>query len=1031
MPTINQVTPINRINFMKKLIKYGVMATLLILLFSINANAQTDIPFFGKQQLINGYTKAISGETISYFSVYPNYAKDALLTRATDGKRVMEWETAPVPSNAKGPYIYFSWIAAHSTGTNSGARHFDLYVNDKYELTITTLQKNYPPYWTFAGSDSTRIVFELKTRDGAEDAHGFAYLRVPLANCKKDEPVRIKIIGQNQDSNDWFMTFKYTFEEKMDVDAPPLLLKSKTPMRPLNITALHFGAPEKMHVVINRNIVRDFEVKNGINALEVKMPVAANNHKVSYNVRAEIGKTVFTKQLEVRPIIRRDIYLVHNSHNDIGYSNIQEEVEKTQDKNIRDALHLIKKTKDYPQGSRFVWNVESLWAVENFINSATPAEKKEFLADVRSGSIGLSAMYANILSGLCTPEEMNWITLYADSLRKTYHLPINTGMMTDIPGLSWSMVHALASNGVRYFSNGPNYVPGMADWGDRIGYILKAWGDKPFWWKSPSGKDSILFWTAGKGYSSWHGTPIGGVFERGPRKIADYMTELDKKRYPYSMVQWRYNIVSDNGPVDSTISDFVKQWNEKYVSPKLILSNVGDMFSAFEKKYGKSIPVIAGDLTPYWEDGAYSTAKEEAENRLVSEKILQMENIARQQHKTINPQWLYKAKRGVVMFHEHTWGAYNSISEPDVPFVIHQWNYKKAFVDSAIYYADKIEAALFPPSSASDITVYNSLPWNRSGYIEVAWPAFMQSNSLIDNKGNTIPVQKLGNGNMAFIARDVPAKGKMTYRQGAQVKADATLSPRMSFNINSKTGAISGLELNGSKNLINPDGYSGFGEVVYVKGLDPVNHFLTAKLQSGYEDNGPIIKTNLTTCSLEGTNGISYALSTIKGSDDIKLTVTIDKKAILNKEAIHIAFPFSFTNPEVKIGIGNTYITPEKGQLLGANKDFYSVQRWLDVSDKNGTGITISSPEAALFEVGGMVDEREINNGVKLWKKENHSSATVFAYVMNNYWHTNYKASQEGKVTFNFYLHFHKAFNLVGAQCFAAEATQPLVGYVQ
>jgi alpha-mannosidase len=34
------------------------------------------------------------------------------------------------------------------------------------------------------------------------------------------------------------------------------------------------------------------------------------------------------------------------------------------------------------------------------------------------------------------------------------------------------------------------------------------------------------------------------------------------------MVQWRYNIVSDNGPVDSTLSDFVRDWNEKYASPR-------------------------------------------------------------------------------------------------------------------------------------------------------------------------------------------------------------------------------------------------------------------------------------------------------------------------------------------------------------------------------------------------------------------------------------------------------------------------------
>jgi alpha-mannosidase len=121
------------------------------------AHAQVIMPVFGKQVVLNGYTRALSGETIPYYSVYPDYAKEALLARATDGKNAIEWQTAPIPENAKGQYAYFSWIAAHSTGTNSGERHFDVYINDAFVLTFITLPKNYPPYWAFAGNDSTKL----------------------------------------------------------------------------------------------------------------------------------------------------------------------------------------------------------------------------------------------------------------------------------------------------------------------------------------------------------------------------------------------------------------------------------------------------------------------------------------------------------------------------------------------------------------------------------------------------------------------------------------------------------------------------------------------------------------------------------------------------------------------------------------------------------------------------------------------------------------------------------------------------------
>jgi hypothetical protein len=1012
--------------------KQFIVATCLLLGFSRSSVfAQIDMPVFGKHEALSGYARTISGDSIPYYSALPDYAKEALLTRASDGKAVIEWETAPIPEKARGPFVYFSWVASHSTGTNSADRNFDLFINDKHILTFTTKPNNYPPYWSFSSSDSTELVFEPKTRDASGDAHGFAYLRVPLAEYQKGEPLKIKVIGQAQNSQDWYMTFKYTFEEKIDVEAPQFLLKAESPERPLVFTVLHFGEPQTMQVKINDGDKQKFEVKNGINSFTLPVPVS-DKATIDENIYAKIGKLELNKTMTLKPIIKREVYLIHNSHNDIGYSDIQENVEKLQDQNIRDAMHLVAKTKDYPEGSKFVWNIESLWAVENFLNSSTQAEKDEFFKDVRDKRIGLSATYANILTGLCTPEEMNWITLFGDSLRKTYNLPINTAMMTDVPGMSWSMIHALASNGVRYFSDGINYVAGMADLGDRIGYTLKAQGDKPFWWKSSSGKDSILFWAAGKGYSSWHGTPIGGVFERGPKKIAAYMNELDAKNYPYSIVQWRYNIVADNGPTDSTICDFVKQWNEKYESPKLILSNVSDVFVALEKKYGSKIPVLSGDFTPYWEDGAYSTAREEAENRLLSEKILQLENIAKQQNKTINPHWLYEAKRDVVMFHEHTWGAGNSISEPDVPFVTHQWAYKKGFVDSAKFYTDKIETALFPkPDSASAIVVYNSLPWIRTGYIETMPPAGFNTNTLVDDKGRSITVQRLSGGKIGFIATEIPAGGKTIYKPGPMTEHGVEALSYTDYTNDKQTGAINNLKpFDREMNVVDTSVYKGLSLALYVKGMDPADHFFSHEKSEQLLENGFVVRRKAITCDMEGTNGVEYVISQYNGLDYMQVAVTIDKKAIRDKEAVHIAFPFLIKNPEVKIGIDSAYITPENGQLPGSNKDFYSVQRWLDVSGKD-YGVTISSPESALFEVGNLVDEREVNRGTKLWRTENHSSNTVFAYVMNNYWHTNYKADQDGKVTFNFILQFHKDFDLSDAQRTGAEATEPLLVYTQ
>jgi alpha-mannosidase len=46
---------------------------------------------------------------------------------------------------------------------------------------------------------------------------------------------------------------------------------------------------------------------------------------------------------------------------------------------------------------------------------------------------------------------------------------------------------------------------------------------------------------------------------------------------------------------------------------------------------------------------------------------------------------------------------------------------------------------------------------------------------------------------------------------------------------------------------------------------------------------------------------------------------------------------------------------------------------------------------------------------------------------MNNYWHTNYKADQEGPVTFAYSIRPHAAFDATEAAKFGTERRQPLV----
>jgi hypothetical protein len=398
----------------------------------------------------------------------------------------------------------------------------------------------------------------------------------------------------------------------------------------------------------------------------------------------------------------------------------------------------------------------------------------------------------------------------------------------------------------------------------------------------------------------------------------------------------------------------------------------------------------------------------------------------------VDSDYFYRARRSIVLFQEHTWGSWNSISEPDIPFTTGQWNYKKRFADSAAYYVSQLENSLMPEKTDFKFAeVWNTSSWIRSGYAEAKCPPGMDSLALADEHGVAVPVEFLdGNRKIAFIAKNVPASGSNTYR--FLPKRNVRPSPEKRFlssasALDSIHGTLKSLKRYYTE-LVDSTLFHGLNSALVVTGLDP-SRYLGSSVKSVENTRHQTAAVNETviTGELEGCREVKYTFTQFREQYDlIRLSVFIDKKPVREKESVHIAFPFKLNEASTRIGIGDTCITPEKGQLVPANRDYYSVQRWIDISD-TAHGVTIVSPQCALWEVGSMLDERRTNRGEKVWKRENKSSPTVFAYVMNNYWNTNYKIDQPGPVQFDFYLHIHDAFSLEEARRFGYEANHPLL----
>jgi alpha-mannosidase len=867
-----------------------------------------------KAQEIAGFDQKISGEDIVYFSPFRNFAKQALLTRC-DGTSPIEF-TAQKPNLQEG-IAQFRFLIGFSSGTSAADRFFDVYLNDSLLFTFKTekrwserqnfqLASNYAPQGHYR--------FTMLEKDINKDLFGYFELELPF---KKGQDTRFKIVGRAAQSRDWLMLFAYQDAFKTALSASNLILRAEQ-LRPLNFECVIPQGADSIQLS-SPFFTYQRRLRPGYHALSIAAYPKTFTGKDSVLVELfSLGSKINSLQLpvDVLPIKDLSFHIIHHSHNDIGYSHLQTEVAKIQTENIRTALRWI--AKGGVGAVQPIWHVESLWAVENFLAEASAEEQQQFVAAVKSSHLVLSANYANVLTGLMRPEEFRWLTAYAKQLEQQFDIKISNAMVTDIPGQAYAAFEAYTQQSLPFLSLGPNYVQNLPDHGDRVGGVINETGDQPFLWSPMSDSSKKLFvWTAGKGYSYFHNIAANQQQFEWEKRISQYTLEL--ANYPYDIVQLRYTKNADNGPVDTTLCRFVYEWNQKYSTPQLVIANLDTLFSKFLAQNKSVLPVKTGEISPYWEDGAYSTAAEEIQMRRLVQKVIDLEAHYKTQNEFAAHEKAFAAiHRNLILFHEHTWGSWCSISAPDTYFSTEQWRIKKAFLDSA-----------------------------QAQYVRL--------------------------------------ENKLVLEQ----KRDSKVLSNIMYSWSGKQPGLHSLTYENQELLIQDS--LGLGALIYSLGIAPQKNELV-----------PLLKTEAKCQRQTFANAQLNAQLNIEIGDnpnELIFNYSIDKKAIREKEALHVYLPFALQNPTLSYGEA-TLLNYPGDQMPGSNKEFICVPEKFILEDARFK-ITIYTPDCNLIEIGQSINEQQ-QFGAKVWSRETQDVSKLYLYVFNNYWHTNYKADQGGHLEFSF-----------------------------
>lgn len=991
--------------------------SILIALYSIFGQVNA-------QQYLSGYAKTIKGETIDYHAPQPD-AKQALLVRSQESSKYIEWQSQKVPIDCKEKSLSFLMLAAIDVNQKDPST-WNISINGENHFKISSPTISDVKTLSWQGVGGSKLTFNVQSVDRHGDLLGYLLLDVPSKNYIGKE-LTIRVTGESKNSLTWFMIFQYKTETKIKLELEPAIVKgTKGNSQVMRLDITHFAKPENLSIAIGSALVTKL-LDYGLNQFYLEVPISAaeKGERVTLKISNQLVKDTTIK---FNPIEPKTIYLLHHSHVDIGYTHIQKEVEELQWSFIESAIELAKLSKNLPNESKFKWNVEVMWAVDSYLKQATPEKRKAFGDAVKQGDIELAALYANELTGLCSSRELIELTESARRIAKECGVAIESAMITDIPGWTWGIVPVLANRGVKYLSLGTNQM-------HRIGDILDKWGDKPFYWVSQSGQEKLLCWIHKLGYSEFHSghgyLNLDKVLKE--EKIFNYLKSSNKTDYPYDLYVIRYNIGTDNGPTDKTLSKTVKEWNEKYVSPKLVISTTAKAFKDFEDKYGSQIPSVRGDLTGYWEDGAASSAKETSANRASANRLTQAEVLFGLLNPTIyNRDEFAKAWQKVLLYNEHTWGSWNSISEPEIEFTKQQWDVKQSFAADADietkHLLNIILATRTNEKSINCVEVFNSLSWKRNGLVFL--PSVENANSVEDAEGKVYPLQKLTDGQLVFFAEDIPPFGSKIYTlKNEIVSAEITKSyndfklsnASIVIELEKESGAIKKLLYKGI-NYVDTTSLKGLNEFFYVAGRNSQIRYGVDNIKVTQKENGPVVNSIIVESEAPGCIGLSREIQLINPMGTVKIVNKVNKERVYNQEGLHFAFPFNVPKGQVRYDLAFSQVRAEHDQLPGACKNYITMENFVDVSN-NSHGITLTSIDAPLFEIGDITTDPTVYG----WIENLEPSQTIYSYIMNNYWETNYRAYQEGEVTFTYVLRPHSRFNPLEAEKFGVEQNQGLI----
>ena len=750
----------------------------------------------------------------------------------------------------------------------------------------------------------------------------------------------------------------------------------------------------------------------------------------------------------------QEVYLIHHSHTDIGYTHSQPVVLELHQRFIELALDAADGTQSWPEECRFKWTCEVTGITVPWWKQASEGDRTRFRAAVQRGQFEVAGLQWNLTP--LVDDRMLLKLLEPVHYLREQGLPVRSAMNSDVNGAPWGLVDALLDYGIESFSMGVN---------EHYGYAPQP-RPRGFWWESPTGR-KILVWN---GLQYWNAANIQMRIPESVEAVAEalpaFLKVWEERGYPYTFLPVQVTTASapDNAAPDPDLPRFVRDWNATSPKIRLRMVTLTEMFDRLRLE--RDLPTLRGDWADWWNFGSGSTAKEtslalEGQRLLgISEQLHSWR--ARAPGKSLPRQKAQadQAQQDLVLYTEHTWGSDRSVSIPDSPESAAQRAVKTTYAHSGFLLArmlrrDGLErVAQFAGGDELTALVYNPLPYSvrrmvrlpnadsEFSYLseprlhhhhrqDVVFSDQMYADSAKDRFSwhGPLDLPPLGYTTVLLGGVRAPAPAPAPAKVGGlTANREGLDNGEVQVGFRGDRAGISSLHLDGISYLAE-GGEFLFGEPVLERPaggsrgeiFGPLDwraldvhaqwhrewdavHELPLRLldvRFGLEGNCAFYEQ-----VVEMSNGDKLTLTyrLFPGARSADLRVTVIKTGMTDPHSLYLSMPLGFSaDAACHYSTAGAVVQLDREQIPYSSRHYITTQNFIRLQD-DSRGMTIACPDAPLWQIGGFTFGR-INNRGEVTRER----AVLNAWLTNNYWDVNFSAAQSGTLRFHFQLIPHAA----------------------